>query len=753
MSRVIALLTMMTLIAVVATVAWTQQADHPVATGESAGREAAAPDAATAASHQEFIKQQFDKLLSKMLDVSIHLEKSNPEVSKVLRRAANHAKEVALSGDMDKVIEAVKNDLDATDKEYTVIAELKKVLDILEEKAPPAPNALEPILAKVVQLKNDEIREAARSAIAKEAPAIRQELANLDQRLADITAEQEKNLADAAKLQAGDDALRKLAEMRARLQAMIEKQDALRIAVVSVVTNQEMAKLAVQGEQQKNLGEQASQVAKDIESAASDPKLREGLRNAGVDGKALASAAKSTAKASTGMNQAGQYLGKTDPDTAAKHQDQALFDLRKAMESLDGALAQASGHTPSGKLGQNERDLSARTRQLVKDINALADKTGTPTNTDKLGKAADEMGQASDKLIAQKPRDSVSNQQRALDYLKGKTPDPLGQLRRRIQDKLNEDPADAPKQQARIAGELDKLSKLMNQKSPDQPDGIPGKDKVADAGKDAGQATNHLSQGRPSDANEEQNKTIKNLGQAEIILLNLINGGNQAIRQEKLATLTEKLEDMLARQRVITSGTALVDSKRDANGSLHRPEELALQNLSHDEGVLADDSKKVTKLLEDDRTTMVFPEVMKEVESDLRDLQSMLNAQQTDPLTQAVQGSVERNLQELVDALKKEMGHPFGKTPPPPPSEPRPGDPRPPPKPKLVPPTAELKMLKQLQAEVNRRTGMIALQVQRNALTPSQIEEQHRKLAQNQRKIETLAREIKGMLQCGGSVK
>ncbi len=85
-----------------------------------------------------------------------------------------------------------------------------------------------------------------------------------------------------------------------------------------------------------------------------------------------------------------------------------------------------------------------------------------------------------------------------------------------------------------------------------------------------------------------------------------------------------------------------------------RAEEFALRNVSRDEGTLADDSHAILKTLQDDNTTVVFPQVMKEIESDLRNIVSMLDAKQTDSLPQAMQAEVERNLQELVASLQKE---------------------------------------------------------------------------------------------------
>ena len=62
----------------------------------------------------------------------------------------------------------------------------------------------------------------------------------------------------------------------------------------------------------------------------------------------------------------------------------------------------------------------------------------------------------------------------------------------------------------------------------------------------------------------------------------------------------------------------------------------------------------------------------------------------------------------------------------------------------LEPP--ELKMLKMQQEKVNKLTAVVAAEKANNKLTPAESETQHKKLAEQEKKIETRTRELTKML-------
>ena len=696
------------------------------------------------ASKQEFIKQQFTKLISKMNQVAAKLEKSQPDVAKILRQAADQATQANVSGDMEKVIKSLQQGLaaDAATTESGVLDELRKVLAILSE------NVLKPsdidTAQKMSDLLNKMIPEqkdlAKQSEMTRDAQKIQQQMNDLSQRLKDVVSEQKDLMKKAQDLKDGDPGLQKLAQMRQDVQDLLDKQQKLREAVDAAT---EMDKLALQGEQQKNLADKAAEVAKKLDDAKSDPQISDAMKKAGADSKSMADASQSTSKASKSMSQAGDSLSKTDADSAAKKQDQAVFDLKKALEAMDSAMAKASGNTPAGDLAKKQKDLQQRTDQIEKDAKALAEKTNIPTKTDNLSKASDEMGKAGDKLAGQKPQDAVDHQKEALKNLEDKKLNKLAELERRIAEKLKETSDKQAKKQGDLADRMKKLADDMAKPTDKSPDGMPGKQSMSKAGQSGKSAQGKLSQSKSDDANKDQQEAQKKMEEAKQQLDEAIAKAQQDEQEKTMTKIAEILQDMLTRQQVLTAKTGEVASKQGADGKFQRPEELELQNVSHDEGVLADDSKKVTKLLTDDKSTVIFPEIMKDIEGDLRDLQTMLDAKQVDELTQAMQGNVERNLTQLLDALKKEMSKKKQK--------PKQGggggggggggkkDP-------LVPPTAELKMLKFKEIGIENLTVIADKQKQSGKALPTQVEAQHKKLAQQQKDLQTRILDFKKML-------
>ncbi len=715
------------------------------AAAQDAANSAAEPEAnPEIASKQEFIKQQFVKLINKMDQAATKLEKSQPDVAKILRQAADQAKQANVSGDMEKVIDALQKGLaaDATQTEEGVLEELKKVLAILSE------NVLKPsdidTAQKMSDLLNKMIPEqkelAKQSEMTRDADKIRQQMADLSKRLEDVISEQKDLKKQAEALKEGDPGLQKLADMRQQVQDLLDKQQKLREAVDAVT---EMDKLALQGEQQKNLADKADKVAKDLDNAAKDPQVSDAMKKAGADSKSMSDASQSTSKASKSMSQAGDSLSKTDADTAAQKQDQAVFDLKKALEAMDNAMAKATDKTPAGDLAKKQKDLQQRTDQIEKDAKALADKTNTPTKTDNLSKASDSMGKAGDKLAGQKPQEAVKHQDDAIKSLEDKKINKLAELQRRIADKLKETTDKQAQKQGDLAERMKKLAEDMAKPTDKSPEGMPGKQSMSKAQQSGKSAQGKLSQGKSGEANSDQQDAQKKMEEAKKDLDEAIAKAQQDEQEKTMTKIAEILQDMLTRQQVLTAKTGEVASKQGADGKFQRPEELELQNVSHDEGVLADDSKKVTKLLTDDKSTVIFPEIMKDIEGDLRDLQTMLDAKQVDELTQAMQGNVERNLQELLDALKKEMSKKKQK--------PKQGggggggggggkkDP-------LVPPTAELKMLKMKEIGIENLTVIADRQKQSGKALPAQVEAQHKKLAQQQKDLQTKIMDFKKML-------
>jgi hypothetical protein len=116
-------------------------------------------------------------------------------------------------------------------------------------------------------------------------------------------------------------------------------------------------------------------------------------------------------------------------------------------------------------------------------------------------------------------------------------------------------------------------------------------------------------------------------------------------------------------------------------------------------------------------------------------LQRRLSDKDAGTLTQAVQTEIEKNLGAMIDSIKESLldrrekkksggggGGGGGKQP-------------------LVPPIAELKMLRMMQLQINSRTSVLDQQAAAKALPKDQLDQQAKELAEREAKVQKLAKE------------
>ncbi|MHC4986291.1 MAG: hypothetical protein ACYTFO_09075, partial [Planctomycetota bacterium] len=272
----------------------------------------------------------------------------------------------------------------------------------------------------------------------------------------------------------------------------------------------------------------------------------------------------------------------------------------------------------------------------------------------------------------------------------------------------------------------------------------PGQQNVSNAGESMDQASESMGgEGSPSDqasqAGEHQDQAIDELEQARDDLAEAVAREREMLEAEKLAQIDKMLQRILDGQKTISAATADVYDARNDDETYEREQQLRIGELSRGEGGLAGDVGRVQGILEDDGSTMVFPQVLAEVAAQLRVLEQRLADKQAGAITQSIQGDVEEMLAELIASIREELaerrqqqGGPQ-----------QPGEGPPPPQP-LVPPVAELKMLWRMQQRIAAKT--IELDEQSGELTDEQAEVRHRHLADRQQELERITRELQESL-------
>jgi|GEM_PF-5552528 len=707
-------------------VAWAD-ADPPAGAGE--GGELAAK--------QRFTREKFRELTDKMLRVADLIRETEPESAAAIQQAVKSAQRAFVDQEMEKVIDLLLRGLptQAARTETDVVRELRLMLETLRTGILDIDERLKRIKdwkefkQGIDKLIEEQKALEAKSALHQEADEMSRDLARMAEELDGIVKEQKALLAETETMNAADADLRKLAEARDELRDLIARETKL----AEVVPKTPIGGLPVAARAQENIGGRAGELTDKLEKLAADEGLGRKLSEAGADGGAVSKAASSTSMAAKEMGKASKALGELNPGAAARNQEQAIADLKAAEAALSGAIAKASAGTPGGKAAGRQKDLQQRVGQLGKDVQSAADKANVPADAGNLKEAGGEMGKASDKLGGQDPTGAAGHQKEALKKLQDEQYK-LAELSRKIMEKAKQPPKSDADAQGKLGEKTGELGEQMD--GEEGKPAAPGQPSVSGASKSMGSAAGKLSQGQSGGANKDQKDALDQLDKARKDLEEAIRQEEEMAQAEQLAKLDAMLEQMLKKQQGLTAETKRLAARKGEDGYA-REDQLALKEASAGEGRLAEDAAKVGKMLAEDNSTVVFPAIMEEVRRDLADLQERLGGFRADRITRSMQEDVEKNLQEMILAIREELsrrkkeqqdqsagggqgGGGGGGGP-------------------LVKMDAELRLLRTLQLGINSRTAVVDKLKAENNAPAEELERQHRELADRQQKLKGMA--------------
>ncbi|MBN1942150.1 MAG: hypothetical protein JW849_02545 [Phycisphaerae bacterium] len=292
-------------------------------------------------------------------------------------------------------------------------------------------------------------------------------------------------------------------------------------------------------------------------------------------------------------------------------------------------------------------------------------------------------------------------------------------------------------EQKEITKNIHKTAERMKKPSDGKP--MPGRASAAKAGRCSGKAGQCLCGNDATGANRRQNQTMDHLRDAIRSLDEEIEKLQRRSKAETLADISERLQKVLRKQKACTKQTRITyDARAKADPPYDRPAQQKLVELAGVEGELAEEVRAVRSLLKKEGTTVVFPAVLSDVRRDLTDVQKRLADFDPGPLTQATQEEIQRTLEELLEAVRKELskgpgrgmgGGGGGQC-----------------KPPLIPPVAELRMLRMKQLRVNRTTRRLDKLAAAGELSVPRDQAEYDKLAGRQEQVLKLVREMRAKL-------
>src|SRR5439155_15461146 len=230
---------------------------------------------------------------------------------------------------------------------------------------------------------------------------------------------------------------------------------------------------------------------------------------------------------------------------------------------------------------------------------------------------------------------------------------------------------------------------------PNQP--APGAQNVEKAGEHMQNAEKQLEKENPQGASPHQQKSIEELQKAQKELEDALEQLRREQQEEILRGLEARFRAMLSQQLIINKGTEELDKK--GMPAWTHADELSLAGISKDEGRLVEDAGAALHILKEDGTSIVFPRIVEQMQSDIREVARMLAQKMTGDQPQALQTAIVSTLQELIEAIKQKRqelqaggggssGGGGGNKPEP-----------------LLPDSAELKLLKSCQERINKQTA------------------------------------------------
>ena len=689
-----------------------------------------------------FTKGQFESLVAEMAQVALLLEKSDPQTAKVLTEAVNQAQRAWIARDMGKVAELLTQGLAAAAKNTggAVGAELRKVLDILRHGIMSQADRkkrigdMEDIRKQITEIikKQEGLEQSSRFKDSK----LANELARINQAIVDLKAQQEKLLAETQKMPENDEGVQKLSDMRDEVRKLIDQQG----KVDAAAENTPPRKLPMVGAAQKALAGKTAEVQKKIKAAAGDRTLEKQLADKGADPKALDKAASEAGKAGKQMDQAGNELAKGKKENAKSAQGSAMQSLKAAEKALSDAMAKASGKSgdKASQMAGEQKKLANDAKKLAEDMDKASKEAGSDPGKTDLNKSASHMDKASKKLKSGKPKAAAEEMKKALKELEDKKFE-LAKLMRRTKEKAQKPTDKQASEQTDLAKQTDDTANQMGKT--DKSAAMPGQKSAKSAAGKMSSAAGALSKGKSSQANEDQKEALKDLKDAREDIDKAIKEEQDAMQLEALVKIDAELQKILNTQKTISAATKKVDSKHESGKPFERAEEIELARLAGGEGKLAEQVEMIRKKLVKEGTTAVFPAVLKEVGEDIRGVDRNLADKNPGKLTQRVQTDIELALQDMIDAIRKEMSNRRRQGGSPPPGgggKGGAGGKKPP----LVSNLAELKMLYRLQRQIQRRTLALSESKAPKDGTKKQIGDMHKKLAGRQSKVKTMTEDL-----------
>ncbi|MFO0976896.1 MAG: hypothetical protein U0996_10900 [Planctomycetaceae bacterium] len=416
------------------------------------------------------------------------------------------------------------------------------------------------------------------------------------------------------------------------------------------------------------------------------------------------------------------------PSNAAPGQQRAIDGSEKLLESI----REHDSEEAEKEAGQKEDGEKSGEQSGEKSGEDSGDKKSGGDDSGKKGSESDgKEGKSSDgKSKDGSPKNGEKNGQEksGSEKSEGKS------------DSKSEQNADGKKSDGQKSGQSSGQKGEQGQKGTSSPPQntpqTPGRDQIERAQQQMEQALKELQDQQKDNALKDQDKALEELHAAAEELEKKLKQLREEEKEMVLASLEARFQRMLAAETQIHEGTlalAVTPQKDWLDASYGRCRELAQQQTE-----LARECSQTVGLLREDGSAVAMLLAVEDIEADMQSVSGWLQESNVAELTQSVQKDIIESLKQLIETTQREMQE--MKNPERQQQQQQQGQQQ---QSALVELMAEIRVLRNLQLQVNRRTKQVDQILQTSpAADQGPLQKQIRELADRQQRLIETAKEL-----------
>ena len=447
---------------------------------------------------------------------------------------------------------------------------------------------------------------------------------------------------------------------------------------------------------------------------------------------------------------------RSDKDKALEEMDRNIAELKRLIDKQKEIKEDTDRESTNGiegldKIADAQNELRKETEKLQeslgqKDKNDLEEKNKPANlmkdavNDQKL--AEQKLGEGKGKPAAESESEAIDKMQKALNGLEEERNRIAGIDPEDLQE-LTEDQKETAQETAKLSEEIEK-SNASEGDSDQQQDPLKegqeaAQNAIDSANEKMNSAAGQLAQGNPGQAAQQQKEAIEDLNRAKDEIDKQLEELQQQEKMEALVQLEQMFTEMLEKQKEGSAKVLVLEAKRqDQDGRLKRADRIELRSVEILERKLSEKSDEAVTLLNDEGSSVVVRNVVEGMKNDLIAIADRVDDNETGAFVQRSQKEVELTLQELIDAVKiaqkmeeqqqqqQQQQHQQQQQQ----------------QQNLLPPSAELKLLRLTQMRINRRTVDFEMQLNSDEAQNDVLKRQVNEVTLLQKKVTESAREL-----------